>query len=316
MATSSEKEETFLDSPSKQSTSNNANVKSTTSSTRTISPTILESIGHYLQRVALQNQSPLTTTFFSLFLYPIIWLFSIIQGVRANQATYLYRKYKVFGTNFCCAGGVWISDFQSVRSNLLQPQARTKKLAPSTLDGAHLPHVNLEGDGRLTFLLALSQESAGGDGTYEGFRQAFVDFITSSSSTNERLSDGTTQSLLEKMVAEYNDMGGHSSKAFFKDNDLGLHDFILRYLHYVLFGLDPNDDEIMGVLNKLHYDSISATYYLKVCVPSNSRECLCVYLHNRMLFMFECHSFHVNNNNTHTTTESSHYNYNDIDLLT
>lgn len=284
--TSNEKEEALLTTNEKEAFEDSPRMPTTqeeeskvidlsdpkTSTPSNLSPTILESIGHFLQRWSLQNQSPLQTTFFSLFLYPILWLFSIIQGVRANQATYLYRKYRVHGPNFCCASGVWISDYKSVQTNLLEPQGRAMKLAPSSLDGAHLPHGNLEGDGRLTFLLALSQKDAGGDGSYEGFRKAFEDYITNSKGTMERLNDDVTKGIVDKMVQEYRKMGGYESRKFFKDNDVGLMDFLLKYLHYVLFGLDPNDSEVMNTLNKLHYDSMSASYYLKTF--GNMLQCL------------------------------------------
>ena len=38
----------------------------------------------------------------------------------------------------------------------------------------------------------------------------------------------------------------------------------MRYLHYVLLGLDPFDDQKMEDIISLHYDTPSAAYYLKV----------------------------------------------------
>lgn len=253
--------DTFEDSPSSPTHKSKSESKSKNDTTDdAIQPTLLENIGHMIQLWTLTHNNP--HSFLSMLLFPIIWVFQLYQGVKANKAVYLYRKYKVFGENFCCAGGLWISSFEEVRRNLVDlPQARTYKLAPSNLDKNHLPHGNLTGDGRLTFLLALSQKGAGGDGSYEGFRQAIEDYITNSSATMERLSDEVTQGLLDQVVQEYKLMG--HTKKFFTNNDAALLDFLLKYLHYVLFGLDPEDQDVMGTLNRLHYDSKSAAYYLQ-----------------------------------------------------
>jgi hypothetical protein len=41
--------------------------------------------------------------------------------------------------------------------------------------------------------------------------------------------------------------------AFFGSNQSGLDDFLLRYLHYVVFGIDPFDESIMNQLRDFHY---------------------------------------------------------------
>lgn len=159
-----------------------------------------------------------------------------------------------------------MSGFNEVKKNLIEPQARTFKLAPSQLDQEHLPH---SADGRLLFLLSLSQRGASGNGDWEAYRAAFEDYITHTEETKLRVNDETTKKLMEKLVGDYKKTGLKKEGEFFDNNDSGIQDFLLRYLHYVLFGLDPFDDEKMGIINDYHYDSRSAAFYLKV--SSNSQ---------------------------------------------
>jgi len=158
-----------------------------------------------------------------------------------------------------------MADFYEIKNNLIEPQARAFKLAPLELDQKRLPCNNI--DGRFTFLLSLSQKGAGGTGDWEAYRACVEDHITHSEETSLRLNDDTTKKLIDGLVADYKatGMGGE----FFTDNDRGksstLKDFILRYFHYVLFGIDPDDKEKIQVLNEFHYHSASAAYHIKVC---------------------------------------------------
>ncbi len=165
-------------------------------------------------------------------------------------------------------------NFETIKSNLIEPQARAFKLAPSPLDKDHLPRSNLPHN-RLTFLLSLSQEGAGGNGDWEAYRAAVNDYITNPQYVNPRMSanDKTSQKLIENMVQEYKkayvesgskELNEVEGEKFYNNVDSGILDFLMRYLHYVLFGLDPFDEEIMGVINDFHYDERSAAYYLAV----------------------------------------------------
>jgi len=155
-----------------------------------------------------------------------------------------------------------MSGYEDVKKNLVEPQARTFRLAPSQLDKEHLPQKD---DGSLTFLLAISQKGAGGDGRWEAYRSAFEDYVSETEETLLRMNgDETTQKLFDKLQEEYKQSDKKTEGVFFQDNDTGLQDFLLRYLHYVLFGLDPLDDAIMEELNHLHYDRLSAAYYLNI----------------------------------------------------
>ena len=183
--------------------------------------------------------------------------------VRFWFCYYLYHKRLIHGENFVCAGGVWMSNFDDVRRNLTDPQARAYKLAPSELDREHLPR---KLDGSLLFLLSLSQKGAGGNGDWEAYRAAFEDFITHSEDTKLRLNDATSEKLMKRVVADYKNTGMQKKGKFFDDPDSGLQDFLLRYIHYVLLGIDPFDEAKIEEINSLHYDRASAAYYLQVSI--------------------------------------------------
>ena len=183
------------------------------------------------------------------------------ESIRANKADYLYHKRVAHGENFVCAGGVWMSNFNEVKKNLIEPQARAFKLAPSELDQEHLPRTV---DGRLLFLLGLSQRGAAGNGDWEAYRAAFEDYITHTEETKLRMNDETTKKLMDKLVSDYKDTGLQKEGEFFDNSDTGIQDYLLRYLHYVLMGLDPFDEEKMTILKEHHYDTSSAGYYLRV----------------------------------------------------
>lgn len=228
-------------------------------------PTLFESISHKVQVCTMTKKKGLRRLFtpISLLLKPVSKVLSIYEGVKANQALYLHRKLILFGDNFVCAGGVWMSSFDEVEKMLLEPQARSFQLARNDLDPQHLPDMNLNKGGRLTFLLALSQRGAGGDGMHEAFRSAFEDYLTHSKETKARLKDDVTKGLVEDLKKEFKAKGGLTDE-FLDDNDGGLLDYLLKYLHYVLFGIDPKDEEKIEVINGLHYDSTSAPYYLNL----------------------------------------------------
>lgn len=190
--------------------------------------------------------------------------------MKCNKATYLHYKQLVHGDNFVCADGLWMCKFDDIKRNLIEPQARAFKLAPSPLDKQHLPRSNLPHK-RLIFLLSLSQEGAGGNGDWEAYRGAVNDYITNPKTVIPRMKDPVVQKLKDQLVADYkrsaDSEDGASKEAgtdFFTDVDSGLLDFLLKYLHFVLFGLDPFDKEIVEPMKALHYREKSAAFYLQV----------------------------------------------------
>ena len=190
---------------------------------------------------------------------PVFRLLERIQIARSTAHEFFYHKRLVFGDNFCCQGCVWISDFEQVEKALTSPQARTTNLGAMPMDVNRLP--DKTNKGRMTFLLALSDQEAGGNGDREGFRAALDDYIFETESVKQRQTDATAKALLQDLVKDYKEMG--HSKEFFEDPRRGLHGFLMKNLHYVVFNLDPSDEEIIETLNKFHYDGQSAAYYLK-----------------------------------------------------
>ena len=50
--------------------------------------------------------------------------------------------------------------------------------------------------------------------------------------------------------------------SFFADDKRGWMGFLVRYLHYVMFGIDPDNAEAIGLLTDLHYTRLSPLHYL------------------------------------------------------
>lgn len=185
-------------------------------------------------------------------------LISFVEGIIANEPTYLDAKRLAFGSNFCCAGQVVISDFQTIETALTSPQARTWQLGTSILDANHAP--NQDVGGRNVLLLSLSDKEASGNSDHAAFRNCMRYILNDA--TTKRQRDETSRHLLAQLVADYVEMPHGVGGEFFTNDRRGLMRFIVRYLHYVLFGLDPNDEESMHLLTDLHYTRGSAAYYL------------------------------------------------------
>jgi len=90
---------------------------------------------------------------------------------------------------------------------------------------------------RNVFLLSLTDAAAGGSGEHEAFRKAFIDYMLGNADVEARRLDSTSASLLDELASDY----ANSSSTFFDSTTSGLFDFINRYLHYVMFGIDPAD---------------------------------------------------------------------------
>ena len=183
------------------------------------------------------------------------------EAVRANKADFIYRKRIIHGENFVCAGGIWMCEFGEIKKNLIQPQARAFKLGSCELDHEHIPR---KPDGSILFLLSLSQKGAAGEGSWEAYRAAFEDYITDTKESKIRMNDTTVEKLYHALGVGYKKNGMQKDGDFFDDDRSGINDFLLRYLHYVLLGIDPFDEEKFAIIRNLHYDSPSAVYYLKV----------------------------------------------------
>lgn len=207
----------------------------------------LERWTHALQCWALQY--PRTSFLFRPLLYSAFWM---KESIQYNWGAAIERKRELFGDSFCGAGAVFLTSFDQVSKALVEPQARTARLGTNFLDAAHLPMIPQ--GGRLLFLLALSDEGAGGDGTREGVHQALYDYVTGNPASFDRQDDETTALLFKNLQDDYLELG--HTEAFFKKHS----EFVLRYMHYVGFGIDPFDEESLAILRELHYTTYGTAY--------------------------------------------------------
>lgn len=192
----------------------------------------------------------------SFLIRPIIYtMFSVRETVEYNWGPAIARKRELFGDSFCGAGAVFLTSFDQVQEALLEPQARTARLGTNYLDPDHLPMLPREG--RLLFLLALSDEGAGGDGTREGVYGALTEFVTNHPDSFARQDDATTAQLFQNIKDDYLALG-HTEEFQTRHSD-----FVLRYMHYVAFGIDPFDEAKIDVLRELHYTTFSTAFHFE-----------------------------------------------------
>lgn len=214
-------------------------------------PSFLAQALNRFQAWALQNPD----NYLSKVFLPII---SFVEGILANNPTYLDSKRLAFGPNFCCSGQVVMGEFKTIEAALTSPQARTWRLGTSILDPNHAP--NQDVGGRNVFLLSLSDKESSGSSDHENFRKCMQKYLLNDAAT-ERQRDVITRRLLEQLGADYVDMPDGTNKDFFTNDKRGWMGFVLRYMHYILFGLDPNDDESVSLLTELHYTRLGTLHY-------------------------------------------------------
>lgn len=188
-------------------------------------------------------------------LLPII---SFVEGLIANEPTYLDAKRRALGPNFCCAGQVVLGEFATLETALTSPQARTWRLGTSLLDANHAPNQDI--GGRNVFLLSLSDKEAGGSSAHEAFRKCMQKYLLNDATT-KRQHDAIARGLLDRLAADYVEMPHGRGGGFFTDVKRGWMGFMVRYIHYVLFGLNPNDEKSMNLLTDLHYTRQSPLHY-------------------------------------------------------
>lgn len=210
---------------------------------------IFDRVLNSFQAWALQNPE---TAFSKLFL-PLI---SFVEGIIANNPVYLDAKRQALGLTFCCAGQVVLGDFQTLETTLTSPQARTWRLGTTMLSEDHA--AGIDDGGRNVFLISLSDEAAGGQ-NHDNFRKCMNDYLINDAAI-ARQQDSVAQRLLENLAADYLALPHEAGESFFTDDRQGWMGFMVRYLHYVLFGIDPNDEAI-AVLTNLHYTAKGTLHY-------------------------------------------------------
>lgn len=181
---------------------------------------------------------------------------SFIEGLIANRPVYLDAKRQALGLTFCCAGQVVLGEFETLTTALTSPQARGWRLGTSMLSASHAPGV--DHGGRNAFLISLSSDGAGGE-DHGAFRKCLDHYLINEAAT-ARQSDSVTRQLLDQLATDYLAMPHGSGGAFFTDDQRGWMGFMVRYLHYVLFGISPEDDAI-ATLTELHYTRAGTIHY-------------------------------------------------------
>ena len=186
---------------------------------------------------------------------------ALIEGLIANEPTYLPIKRLAFGANFCCAGQVVMGEFATLEAALTSPQARGWRLGTSVLDPDLSP--NQDVGGRNVFLLSLSDREPDGSSNHAAFRSCMQKYLFNSATTT-RQGDEISRRLLDRLAADYTEMPHGAGGAFFTDVKRGWMGFLVSYLHYVIFGINPDDKESIELLTDLHYIRQSPLHYFAV----------------------------------------------------
>jgi hypothetical protein len=84
------------------------------------------------------------------------------------------------------------------------------------------------------------------------------------SATTDRQEDEISRRLLDRLASDYTEMPHGAGGAFFTDVRRGWMGFLVSYLHYVIFGINPDDKESIELLTDLHYIRQSPAHYFAV----------------------------------------------------
>lgn len=225
------------------------------SSSGSLSPSFFDRALNRFQAWALERPNALLSRIF----LPIV---SFLEGLIANLPVYLDAKRQALGLNFCCAGQVVLGEFDALEMALTSPQARSWRLGTSILSEAHAPGV--DSGGRNAFLITLSDDGAGGE-NHGAFRRCVERYLINDAAI-ARQSDPVCQKLLDQLAADYLAMPHGPGEAFFTDDQKGFMGFMVRYLHYILFQIQPDDDEI-ATLTELHYTRRGTIHYFAGSSP-------------------------------------------------
>lgn len=175
--------------------------------------------------------------------------FRLVEGMMQTDSAYPWRLRKHFGNNFVTGGQLVESDRENIKKMLTSPQHRTQMLGSLVLNKKRLPAVDI--GQREVLPITISQ-----DGPWEAFRPAFDEYLFSPE-TVARQKDAVANKLLDIVAQDYKRLPhGRKPNTFERSffwGEEGLQPFLIRYLHYVIFGLDPTDDETMAKLMEFHF---------------------------------------------------------------
>jgi hypothetical protein len=214
-------------------------------------PSLLDKTLNHFQAWAIENpQNLISRTFL-----PVI---SFVEGIIANNPTYLDAKRQALGLTFCCAGQVVLGDFKTLETALTSPQARDWRLGTSMLSASHGPGVDK--GGRNVLLITLSDAAAGGN--HDVFRKCLDDYFFNEAIV-VRQNDQVAKKLIDKLAADYVDrIANNKLEEFFNNDQRDWKGFLVRYIHYVVLGINPDDQEKISMITNLHYTKRGTLYYL------------------------------------------------------
>eukprot|EP00929_Paragymnodinium_shiwhaense_P053423 TRINITY_DN2672_c0_g1_i2.p1 TRINITY_DN2672_c0_g1~~TRINITY_DN2672_c0_g1_i2.p1 ORF type:complete len:518 (-),score=81.87 TRINITY_DN2672_c0_g1_i2:275-1828(-) len=185
------------------------------------------------------------------------WI-ATFESIGVGATSKVFPLWMRWGNNFCAAGEVWLGSFADVSEALLSPQVRTYQLGEHPLQIGHLP-----AESRCVFLLALSDKAAGGNGYHEAFRAAVQQYLFDAEAVEARRTDATAQGLIDQLEKDYGTMNTEMGGDFWNASEGGLKLFFTRYLHYVMFGVDPNDSAAQAVLRNFFIGQAQLMHYLQ-----------------------------------------------------
>ena len=114
-------------------------------------------------------------------------------------------------------------------------------------------------------LLSLSQKEAGGDGMHEHLRAATDRYIFFRGMARQR--DPKAEQIMDQLVEDYRSMPHGKGGKFFTNKKRGMLPFMIKYIHYCMYGIDPDDKKKIDILYEFYYGSkakTAALYYFKV----------------------------------------------------
>jgi len=182
------------------------------------------------------------------------------ESLACGQTQKLAAMQHQHGYNYAHAGMIWMGSASDIEDAVLSPQKRTFQLGEHPLIDQHMPGVS---EGRNVFLLALSDAGAGGGTAHEAFRNCFTKWILGDA-MKQRFEDPVAKGLIDQLVADYKNMPhAVSTDEFWTSGDGGLTLFTINFLHYVCFGIAPDDDSVLSFLKEWYVGQTPLTYYLR-----------------------------------------------------
>mmetsp|Transcript_88300 Transcript_88300/g.274457 ORF Transcript_88300/g.274457 Transcript_88300/m.274457 type:complete len:407 (-) Transcript_88300:274-1494(-) len=179
------------------------------------------------------------------------------QSLQSCNNEWIHKRRLDYGDNFCCAGEVCVGAFKAVERALTEPQARTFRLGQTPFIKSHCP--GTDGGPRSTFLLAMTDEGAGGNGDHHRFKKCMEFYLLHAPATIARAGDAKVSAMIEQLAKEYT----LDRKKFFYDTSqkVGLEIFLIKYYHYVIFGLELEGQE-MDTVAAWYSGDVPTTHYI------------------------------------------------------